>query len=59
MIMSFFDFADSVNEAFYFWFSVCRRVFPLLFVISVVLWFIFRIVKFILKSIKKKKNVRG
>lgn len=57
--MSFFDFADSFNEAFYFLFSVCRRVFPLLFVISVVLWFIFRIVKFIFKSIKKKKNVKG
>lgn len=57
--MSFFDFADSVSEAFYFWFSVCRRVAPLLFLISVVFVSICYIVKFILKSIKKKKNVRG
>ena len=57
--MSFFDFADSVNEAFYFYLSRSLRVVPLLFVISVVFLFIFRIVKFIFKSIKKKKNVRG
>jgi|GEM_PF-3870626 len=57
--MSFFDFADSVNEAFYFYLIRSLRVVPLLFVISVVFLSIFRIVKFIFKSIKKKKNVRG
>lgn len=57
--MSFFDFAYSVNEAFYFYLSRSLCVVPLLFVISVVFLSIFRIVKFILKSIKKKKNVRG
>ena len=57
--MSFFDLADSVSEAFYSWFSLCRYVVPWFFAIYFVFVFIYYIVKFFFKSIKKKKNVKG